>query len=271
MRTDYNEFLNKKDFTIQSINFDIDVSEINPILFSFQKDIVKWAVKKGHCAVFLDTGLGKTFIQLEWARIIGKTALIFAPLSVARQTIREGKKIGIDVNYVRSEADIVEGINITNYEMVEHFSGDNIGAIILDESSILKSLSGKIKQKLISQFKNIPYKLCCTATPAPNDYTELGNHAEFLNICSMKEMLAMFFINANKEHTYIFENTTIIKSQQEKLNDIVFDNYGTKNCYYIYLLGRISMKIVFNLMIFLLLGSSGITAYSNNLQVVACR
>ena len=216
MRTDYNEFLNKKDFTIQSINFDIDVSEINPILFSFQKDIVKWAVKKGHCAVFLDTGLGKTLIQLEWARIIGKTALIFAPLSVARQTIREGKKIGIDVNYVRSEADIVEGINITNYEMVEHFSGDNIGAIILDESSILKSLSGKIKQKLISQFKNIPYKLCCTATPAPNDYTELGNHAEFLNICSMKEMLAMFFINANKEHTYIFENTTIIKKGSNK-------------------------------------------------------
>jgi len=212
----YQEFLKKKEFLIESIGIDVLHADINSILFPFQKDIVKWAVKKGHCAVFLDTGLGKTFIQLEWARIIGKTTLIFAPLSVARQTIREGRKINVQVNYVRSEKDIVDGINITNYEMIEHFTGHNIGAVVLDESSILKSLSGKTKQKLISQFKHISYKLCCTATPAPNDYTELGNHAEFLNICSMQEMLAMFFINANKEHTFIYENTTIIKKGSNK-------------------------------------------------------
>jgi len=216
MLTEYNNFLQQKEVLINSIGFDISHSNINSILFPFQKDIVKWAVKKGHCAIFLDTGLGKTFIQLEWARINGKKTLIFAPLSVARQTIREGKKINIDVHYVRDEQEMTDGINITNYEMIEHFSGNCADAIVLDESSILKSLSGKTKQKLISQFKTIPYKLCCTATPAPNDYTELGNHAEFLNICSMQEMLAMFFINANKEHTFIYENTTIIKKGSNK-------------------------------------------------------
>jgi len=208
-QTSYKEFLKSKEFTIDNIGFNITYDEINPLLFPFQKDIVKWAVKKGRCAVFLDTGLGKTFIQLEWARILNKKTLIFAPLSVARQTIREGKKIQIDVKYVRSESEMINGINITNYEMLENFSNNCMEAIILDESSILKSLSGKTRKALTEKYKNIKYKMCCTATPAPNDYTEIGNHAEFLNICSMQEMLAMFFINANKEHTYITDKTII--------------------------------------------------------------
>jgi len=212
----YEDFLKTKSIKTNSVGIDIESKNINPILFPFQRDIVKWAVKKGRCAVFLDTGLGKTFIQLEWARLIGKKTLIVAPLSVARQTIREAKKINIEVIYVRNSNSMTDGINITNYEMIENFPSDCAKAIILDESSILKSISGKTRQKLINQFKNVPFKLCCTATPAPNDYVELGNHSAFLNICSMQEMLSMFFINANKEHTFIFDNTIITKKGSNK-------------------------------------------------------
>lgn len=143
-----------------------------------------------------------TFVQLEWARLLCNKSLIIAPLSVARQTIREGKKININVNYVRNMNELQKGINITNYEMLDNFDENGIESIILDESSILKSISGKTRQKLIDKFKNVKYKLCCTATPAPNDYIELGNHTEFLGICRRQEMLSMFFINANKEHTF---------------------------------------------------------------------
>jgi len=215
-KSDYKSFLKSKEFTINNIGFNITHDKINPMLFPFQKDIVKWAIKKGRCAVFLDTGLGKTFIQLEWARIMDKKTLIFAPLSVARQTIREGKKINIEVKYVRDEVDLSEGINITNYEMLEHFSAECVEAIVLDESSILKSLSSVTRKALTDKFKNIEYKMCCTATPAPNDYTEIGNHAHFLNICSMQEMLAMFFINANKEHTTIYGGKSFIRKGSNK-------------------------------------------------------
>jgi len=208
---EYEQFLESKRLKIEDVGREVSRDEINPILFDFQKDIVCWAVKKGRCAVFLDTGLGKTFIQLEWARLIGKKTLVIAPLSVARQTVREGKKIGISVNYVRSAEDMVEGINITNYEMVENFNAEDAEAIVLDESSILKSLAGKTKQKLIEKFYQIKYKLCCTATPAPNDFIELGNHTAFLGICTQQEMLAMFFINANKEHTFIYGDLILTK------------------------------------------------------------
>ncbi|MFA5715176.1 MAG: DNA methyltransferase, partial [Candidatus Paceibacterota bacterium] len=183
---------------VQSVGFEIDRSLINPMLFEFQKDIVKWAILKGRCAVFADTGLGKTLIQLEWARIINKTALIFAPLSVSRQTIREGKKINVNVTYIRNSSEITEGIFITNYENIDNFQDAKIGAIILDESSILKSIDGSTRRKLIKYFKPVQYKLCCTATPSPNDYTELGNHAEFLGVCSTAEMLSTFFVNGNR-------------------------------------------------------------------------
>ena len=197
----YQEFLKSKRFKYLSTGKIIEKVDIHPRLFEFQKDIVKWAVKKGRCAIFLDTGLGKTNCQLEWARLIGGTALIIAPLSVARQTIREAVKIGIMVNFAKSQDELILGINITNYEMIDHFTGD-VTSIVLDESSILKSVSGKIKRKLIDTFSNVRYRLCCTATPAPNDYIEIGNHAWFLGVSTHQEMLSMFFINANKEHTF---------------------------------------------------------------------
>ena len=199
--SDYQEFLQSKRIRFSANGKTAIREDINPILFDFQKDITEWAVKKGRCAVFLDTGLGKTFVQLEWARIMGGTCLIIAPLSVARQTVREARKINIDVNYVREQSQIMDGINITNYELIDNFA-DDFDSIVLDESSILKSINGKIRQRLIDKFASVKYKLCCTATPAPNDYVELGNHAQFLGVCSRQEMLAMFFINANKEHTY---------------------------------------------------------------------
>ena len=211
----YQEFLKSKRYKYLASGKVIEKSEINPILFDFQKDIVKWAVKKGRCAIFLDTGLGKTFCQLEWARLIGGKCLIVAPLSVARQTMREAVKIGIVVNFVHDETAMRSGINITNYELIDNFTGD-IDAIVLDESSILKSISGKIKRKLIETFRGVKYKLCCTATPAPNDYIEIGNHAWFLEICTHQEMLAMFFINANKEHTINFNGKLVIKKGTNK-------------------------------------------------------
>lgn len=212
---DYQEFLKNKRFKYQSVGKEISKQEINQMLFDFQKDIVRWAVKKGRCAIFLDTGLGKTFCQLEWARILGGTSLIVAPLSVARQTIREAMKLGIAVNFAHDDDQLREGINITNYELIDNFSSD-LTSIVLDESSILKSISGKIKRKLIENFNDVPYRLCCTATPAPNDYIEIGNHAWFLGICTHQEMLSMFFINANKEHTIDFNGKLYIKKGSNK-------------------------------------------------------
>lgn len=134
-------------------------------------------------------------MQLEWARLTGKRALIIAPLSVAKQTVNEAKKIGLDIHYTRSGKDLAGGINITNYEMLEHFNPDDFGAVVLDESSILKSLDGKTRSKLIEMFVDMPFRLCCTATPAPNDISEIANHAEFLGVMSRVEMLAMFFVH----------------------------------------------------------------------------
>ena len=214
----YTEFLTTKQHKINSCGKECIRGNIHPMLFDWQKDIVAWAVRKGRCAIFLDTGLGKTFIQLEWAKSLGENTLIIAPLSVARQTVREAKKIDVDVRYVRSGAEITEGqkLWITNYEMADQFDFRRFGAVVLDESSILKSIGGKTRQKLTNLCRDVPYRLCCTATPAPNDYIELGNHTEFLGICKQSEMLAMFFINANKEHTLVYEGTVYRKKGHNK-------------------------------------------------------
>lgn len=196
----YDEFIKSKRHKYLSCGKSIDKDCINDALFDFQKDITQWAIKKGRCALFLDTGLGKTHCQTEWARLVSdKRSLIIAPLSVAKQTVKLSKKItGTDVYYTRSGNDLADSINITNYEMIEAFNPDDFDAIVLDESSILKSIDGKIKRKLIKMFADTPYKLCCTATPAPNDETEIGNHAEFLGVMKTNEMLATYFIHANK-------------------------------------------------------------------------
>lgn len=206
---DYQEFLASKKVKIKSYGKSVSKDEINPKLFPFQIDTTLWAVKRGRAALFLDTGLGKTFCLLEWARLMGEKTLIIAPLSVARQTIREAKKIDLEVKYVRKMDDLDNRkLFVTNYEMIDQFDMDQFGAVVLDESSILKSLDGKTRRKLTNACENVPYRLCCTATPAPNDYTEIGNHAEFLGICTQAEMLSQFFINANKEHTYHIDGKT---------------------------------------------------------------
>jgi DNA modification methylase/superfamily II DNA or RNA helicase len=202
----YHEFLSTKLHRMASCGKDVRSADVHPMLFPFQNDIVRWACRKGRSAIFLDTGLGKTFIQLEWARLLGVQTLIIAPLSVARQTVREARKIDLDVTFAREQTDVVGPLSITNYEMIDNFDFSKFGAVVLDESSILKSLSGSTRRKLTELCANVPYRLCCTATPAPNDYTELGNHTEFLGICDHAEMLALFFVNANKEHTYFDGN-----------------------------------------------------------------
>lgn len=163
------------------------------MLFDFQKDVVKWALRKGRAAVFADCGLGKTFMQLEWARQITGKTLIVSPLAVADQTIREGKKLGLEVAYSRTPIDAP--LTITNYQMLHNFDPQLYDAVVLDESSIIKHFSGKIRNQIIEGFRNTPYRLACTATPAPNDYMELGNHSEFLGYLSRAEMLSTFFVH----------------------------------------------------------------------------
>jgi hypothetical protein len=197
MTIDYLEFIEQKRLTVELSGFDVDVEDMNPALFDWQRDIVKWAIAKGKAALFEDCGLGKTIQQLEWARLVqshtNQPVIIFAPLAVAKQSKAEGLKFGIDVNIVADQSDIVNGINVTNYHKLHHFSPDGLGGIVLDESSILKGMQGHYRRELTKFAKKIPYKLCCTATPAPNDLLELTNHADFLGIMQQKESFALFF------------------------------------------------------------------------------
>lgn len=195
----YKDFLRSKTLDHKPCGFDIPLDDLNPMLFDWQKALVQWSLKKGRSALFEDCGLGKTPQQLEWSRHVyeytGKDILILAPLAVSRQTQREGVKFGINVTICKDQADIMPGINITNYERLHRFDPLHFGGIVLDESSIIKNFSGKIRNQIIESFVRTPYKLCCTATPSPNDFTELGNTAEFLGVMTRPEMLAMFFIN----------------------------------------------------------------------------
>jgi DNA modification methylase len=193
---DYATFLASKRLTVEMHGPKIDPGAVHPLLFPFQRDLVTWAVRKGRAALCADTGLGKTLMQLEWARLIGaERTLIVAPLSVARQTVREAEKIGLRVHYTRG--DLFDGLSITNYEMLEHFDPASYGAVVLDESSILKALDGKTRRRLTEMFAVTPYRLCCTATPAPNDISEIGNHSEFLGVLAHHEMLSAFFVHGS--------------------------------------------------------------------------
>lgn len=165
-------------------------------LFPFQKQGTTWALGQGRAALFYDTGLGKSACQLAWAAEVAAQAgdaLILAPLAVAQQTQAEGATMGIDVTYCRTAEDLTPGINITNYERLHLMPTERFAGIVLDESSILKSFDGKTRTRLTETFSATPYRLCCTATPAPNDHMELGNHAEFLGIMTRAEMLATYF------------------------------------------------------------------------------
>lgn len=177
-----------------------DVPALHPSLFPHQRALTTWALRRGRCAIFADTGLGKTAMQLEWARHIpSRRTLILAPLAVASQTVAEGARMGIAVHECRDQADVVDGISITNYERLHRFDPFHFDGVVLDESSIIKHHDAKTLQTLLAAFKNTPWKLCATATPAPNDYTELGTHAEFLGICSRAEMLSEFFTHDGGE------------------------------------------------------------------------
>lgn len=193
----YEDFLNSKRLSQKPCGF--EPQNLNEHLFPFQRDIVNWACRKGRAAIFADCGMGKTIMQLAWADQVhaheGGYVLIVAPLAVSAQTCREGYMFGIEVNRCRTSEDLKDGINITNYEMLPHFENVDFSGVVLDESSILKSYTGAIRNQIIGMFHLTPFKLACTATPAPNDYMELGNHSEFLGCMDRTEMLAMFFIH----------------------------------------------------------------------------
>ena len=197
----YEEFVQNKKIKTEEYGFEPD--EIHSALYDFQRDITSWALRKGKCAVFTMTGTGKTIMQTEWAKQVhnktGGNVLILAPLAVSNQTVREAHKIGLDITLCRTQADVRPGVNITNYEMLHHFDEKEFVGVVLDESSILKAFDGKTRTQIINKFGNTPYRLACTATPAPNDYMELGNHAEFLGVMNRTEMLAMFFVHDGGE------------------------------------------------------------------------
>lgn len=197
---DYSEFLKHKADRFKSSHFGIaEEANIHELLFPFQASIVRWALRKGRAAIFSGCGTGKTLMQCEWARIVheaaGQDVLIVAPLAVSRQTVEEAKKIGVNVAYCRTSADVRVGINITNYERLDRLDASRFGAVVLDESSIIKSFNGKTKQRIFEIFRDTPFKLCCTATPSPNDHMEILNHAEFLGAMKSNEALAIWFIN----------------------------------------------------------------------------
>ena len=174
--------------------------ELNEHLFDFQHAIVSWAVRRGRAAVFADTGLGKTLMQLSWADEVashtGGMVLILAPLAVSEQTIEQGSNFGIEVRRVpQGGTPDAPGVWITNYERMDAIDFTELHGLVLDESSILKAHDGKTRQRIIEAAQGIPYRLSCTATPSPNDFEELGNQCEFLGVMSRTEMLATYFVN----------------------------------------------------------------------------
>ena len=200
---DYSVFLKTKEINPVVSGFDVNAASLNKNLFDFQKAIVRWALKRGRAAIFADTGLGKTLMQVSWAEKVshetnGKV-LVLAPLGVAHQTVKEADKFGIEMSYCRDQGEIKSRIVITNYEMLDHFDLGDFAGVVLDESSIIKHRDSKTRNTIISLCRDTPYKLSCTATPSPNDFMELGNQVEFLGIMSMAEMLSMYFIHDGGE------------------------------------------------------------------------
>lgn len=194
--SDYAAFLAAKTRRVGDLGHEIDAGDVNATLHDWQNELVRWAVKRGRAALWADTGLGKTFMQLEWARLSGERSLIVAPLAVCAQTVREAAKLGIDATYVRDGADAKgPGVWVTNYEMTPHFDPTTLDAVVLDESSVLKDVTTKTRDRMIAEFATVPYRLACTATPAPNDTAELCNHAEFLGVATRREMLSTYFLH----------------------------------------------------------------------------
>lgn len=195
METDtaYADFIARKAYSEAFPGIDDD--DIAEHLFPHQRDLTRWALKKGRAAIFADTGLGKTAMELEWAAHVSRRGrvLILAPLAVAQQTVEEGRRFGVQCEYRRE--DHGDMITVTNYEMMGAFDLSAFVGVVLDESSILKAFDGRTRNAIITGFANTPYRLAATATPAPNDFTELGNHSEFLGVKTRTEMLAEYFVH----------------------------------------------------------------------------
>lgn len=207
----YRAFLESKRLSAPPVGFDVSTNTLNSALFPFQRDIVQWACRRGRAAIFSDCGTGKTPMQLEWARLVcehtGGSVLILAPLAVSLQTQREGMKFGITVTVCKTAADLQPGINITNYERLHHFSPEPFAGIVLDESSILKGFDGVFRKQVTEFARALHFRLACTATPAPNDLIEITNHAEFLDVMTGKEIIALFFRqDGNTTHAWRLKN-----------------------------------------------------------------
>lgn len=198
MSDSYKKFLLSKRWRFHDVGI-CEPYVLHESLFDFQRIITDWAIRKGRCALFEDCGLGKTRQQLQWADAVvkhtGRPVIIFTPLAVSAQTIREAKLINVEARIAIGHENGFAGIIVTNYEKLHKFDPSVFAGVVLDESSILKSYEGAFRTALIESFSETPFKLACTATPAPNDYMELGNHAEFLGVMSRSEMLSTFFIH----------------------------------------------------------------------------
>lgn len=197
MDTEYIEFLAGKAPIVGDAGF--DPYEMNPHMMDFQRAVTEFAISKGRAALYLSTGLGKSICQMEWLdqciRHTNRPGLLLAPLAVARQFEREADKFGFDARVIRDMSSLNDGINICNYDRLDKIDPDAFGAVSLDESSILKSYTGKVSRSIRDTFASVPYRLCATATPAPNDHAELGSQAEFLGVMTQAEMLVRWFIN----------------------------------------------------------------------------
>ena len=203
MSADYAEFLASKDRTFVGVGLPTDPDDLPGELFDFQRAITAWACGKGRAAIWADTGLGKTVMEAAWLdRMVGpdEQGLILAPLAVAHQTVREAHRLlDLDITYVRNAAEAVgKRLVICNYDRLDDLDPAAFVAVVLDESSILKSFSGTTKRALVERFKRTPYRLSASATPAPNDLEELCNHADFLGVMAPQEMRSTFFIADNR-------------------------------------------------------------------------
>lgn len=188
----YHDFLRNKSVTDPDTGLK-NIPELNPMLYPHQRDIVKWALRRGRAGIYADCGLGKGPMQMEWAKQQPHECIIAAPLAVAHQFVREAEKFGIDLSYAKDQSQVTKRITVTNYERLENFHIEQFGAAAIDEASILKNSSGAYCNWMIEAFKNTPFRLCSSATPAPNDVMELGTQAEFLGVMTRGEMLAMYF------------------------------------------------------------------------------
>lgn len=196
----YHTFLETKAPSAPPIGFDVDPRKLPAALKPFQRDISSWALKRGRAALFEGTGLGKTVQELTWAQAVReetrRPVLVFTPLAVAEQTVIEAQKFDIDgVEYAAEQDESNAPIVVTNYDRAHLFDLSRFGGVVFDESSIFKSHDGKTRADLTARSADVPYILPATATPAPNDWTEIGQHAELLGVMSAKEMLAMYFVH----------------------------------------------------------------------------